>query len=244
MEEAMDLWKQHQASEWSAFDRYEVKILLRDIVGGKPATPEMIAKWVEATCKAAKAEARAKIVDAHVETLPETVEEEGEKQGIVFSRVDGELAIEGRQIKAMLKEAGNICKDIVPTGRMEKRTAAEIKAGKDPKPQIGITALRSKVADQVFVEEEHVGLGRTEADEVNERAIHVMTARGPRNSIKRSEICRDVEITFHVRRRTGSGEGVPEPALLAILDYAQTVGLGADRSQGFGQFTIQSVVKL
>lgn len=240
----MDIWKKHQAAGWTAFDEYLVSIRLHDIVGGKPATPDMIEKWVNATNKEKAAEERAKIVNAHVETLADAADEQAQKQAVVFARVNGELAIEGRQIKAMLKEAGNICKDIVPTGQMERLTAAEKKAGKEARPQVGVKALRSKVADQVFVVDEYVSLGRTEPDLVDDRPISVMTAQGPRTSIKRSEVCKDVELSFTVRRRTGAGQGVPEATLLAILDYAQQVGLGADRSQGHGLFEVQSVEKL
>lgn len=221
----MNLWEKHLASDWTAFDQYAVRIRIADIVGGKPATPEMIAAWVDATNKKKNADERKKIVDAHLETLADLTEEKADKQSVVFARVDGELAIEGRQIKAMLKEAGNIIKTIAPG---------------EP-----IAALKSKVADQVFVAEEYIKLGRTEPDDREERPIHVMTAQGPRTSIKRVEIVRDVEIGFTVRRRRGRDKGsVPEKVLLGILDYAQQVGLGADRSQGRGMFKVLSVEKL
>jgi len=225
-----NLWEKHKASGWTAFDSYRVAARIKNIVGGKPATEDMIEKWVNATCKAKTAEERAKIRDAHVGTLPDMAEEKADAQTVVFARLpNGELAIEGRQIKAMLKESANIIKDIVP-------------GGKDG--EAGQKALKSKVADQVFVVEEHVPLGVTEPTRREQRPIHVMTAQGPRTSIKRSEIVEGAEIQFTVKRRSGPGLGVSEKALLGILDYAQTVGLGADRSQGFGQFEIVSVEKI
>ncbi len=220
-----DLWQAHKKSGWDPFSTYVVTIRLKDVVGGKPASPELIARWIEATCKKKSAEDRAKIVDAHIDTLDIVTGEKTEQQTTVFARVNGgALAIEGRQVKALLKESANIIKTIGPDD---------------------VKNLRSKVADQVFVEEEFIQLGRTEPDEHLERPIHVITPQGPRTSIKRVEIVKDATITFTIKRRRGNDkQSVPEKTLLAILDYAQTVGLGADRSQGFGTFEVVSVEKL
>ena len=72
-----------------------------------------------------------------------------------------------------------------------------------------------------------------------------MTAQGPRDSIKRVEIVNSCKVTFTLKRRKGSGkDSVPEKVLLGILDYAQSIGLGADRSQGYGTFEVLSVEKI
>lgn len=219
----MDPWKKHQKTGWNPFDSYRVTIKLKNIVGGKPATPELIEKWVAATNKEKSSEKRAEIVNAHLETLGDVTDEKMEKQTTVFARVNDELAIEGRQLKALLKEAANIIKSIGPDD---------------------VKNLRSKVADQVFVDEEYVLLGRTEPDKHLERPIHVITAQGPRTSIKRVEIVEGATINFTVKRRRGRDkQSVPETTLMAILDYAQSIGLGADRSQGFGLFEVISVEK-
>lgn len=227
----MDVWKRHVESNWNAFETYKVRILIKDLVGGKPATPEMIQKWVDATNKDKSEEERKRIKDAHVDTLPDVADEKAEKQSCVFSRVDGELAIEGRQLKAMIKESGNIIRTITP--------------GSKEGELVPWAALRSKVADQCFVMERYIKLGKTEPDERLERPIHVMTAQGPRTSIKRVEIVRNVEIEFTLKRRKGRDKSsVPEKVLMAVLDYAQTVGLGADRSQGYGTFRVLGVEKI
>jgi hypothetical protein len=231
----MNLFEEHKKSGWEAFETYKVEILLKDLVGGRPKTKKMIKSWVNATCKKKSAEERQKIIDAHVSMLGEITEEKADDQAIVFARMpDGQLAIEGRQVKAMLKEAGNICKEIVPAGRV-----------KEGAPKEGVTALRSKVADKMFVVEDYIPLNRTEPDETLEKPIHVMTPQGPRDSIKKIEILRDVPVTFTIKRRRGPDRtGVPEKAMLAILDYAQTSGLGADRSQGRGQFEVINVERI
>jgi CRISPR/Cas system CSM-associated protein Csm4 (group 5 of RAMP superfamily) len=188
----MSLWKKHLKTGWDPFDTYLVKICLHNIVGGKPASEDMIEKWVTATNKAKSNEERKRIIDAHLETVADITDEKTEQQTTVFSRVDGELVIEGRQVKAMIKEAANIIKTIGPDD---------------------IKNLRSKVADQVFVAEKY--------------------------------IVENAEIEFTVKKRKGRDkQSVPETTLLAILDYAQAVGLGADRSQGFGLFDVISVEKI
>lgn len=225
-----DLWKKHKQSDWKPLDTYKVQIRINDIVGGKPATSEIIEKWVDSTNKEKSDAERTKIKEAHIETLPELTEGVAEKQSCIFARKDGELCIEARQIKSLLKESANIIKTIAPAGK--GKTAP-------------IAALKSKVADQCFVRGEYISLGRTEPDEISERPIHVITPQGPRTSLKRTEIVKDVTIEFIIERKKGRDKSaVPEPVLLAILDYAQNVGLGAERSQGRGTFEVLSVEKL
>lgn len=230
---AVNLFAKHKKTGWDPFDRYRVEVRVGHLVGGLPMTTKLVESWVNATNKDKKAEDREAIRGAHVDTLPETVDEKKEKQGIGFARVDGQLCVEGRCLKAMLKEAANIIKDSCPSNSAVNESTGT-----------GIAGLKAKVADQVFVSEEYIPLGRTEPDRIVERPIHVMTPQGARDSIKVCEVCDDVVIKFTVRRHKGmKKQAVPEKTLLAIVDYAQNVGLGADRSQGYGTFEVLSVVK-
>lgn len=223
-----DVWKKHQEKNWEPFEYYKIRLHINDVVGGKPLDPKIIEGWVNSTNKKKSEEERQAIIAAHLETLPDAVEEKQTKQSCVFSRVGGQLVLECRQIKAMLKENANITKDLVPTSDGN-----------------GIKNLKSKVADQVFVMGTYVDLYRTEPDETLERPISVITVQGPRTSIKRVEIVRDTEIVFFVKRKRGNGKmDVPESVLMAILDYAQSNGLGADRSQGYGTFEVLEVKKV
>jgi hypothetical protein len=226
--EKENLFLKHKKTGWYPFTEYRVNIRVLDLVGGLPMNEKLVESWVNATNKGKKEEDREAIRDAHIETLPDAVEEKKEKQGIGFARVNGKLAIEGRQVKAMLKEVANIIKDTVPSN-----------APLHAKKGTGISALRNKVAEQYIL------LDREEPDRITERPIHVTTPRGPRDSIKVCEICDNVDVEFTLKLHNGMGkQAVPEKALVAILDYAQINGLGADRSQGFGTFETFSVVKM
>lgn len=213
------------------FDEYKVTLYLRDCAGGTPMSKDLIKKWIDATCKLKSEEERAKIVEATLESLPDISEDKEARSWVGFKRSeDGYLYIEGRCIKSMIKEAANILKDIVPNGGKQ--------TGKNKDSSRGISALKAKVAERVFVVDDRVFFMRngeriSAPDELEERPVHAMTAQGPRSSLKRSDVLRDVEVTFTVRRLANVKE-VPEETLMACLVYCQFLGLGADRSQGKG----------
>jgi hypothetical protein len=220
---------------WSPFDEYRVKVKLSTIAGGTPKHGDLLKGWIDATNKELSAEERAKLVDATKAELPDISEAKEAKSWVGFKSDGDGLYIEGRQVKAMLKESANIIKKIAPTRKDKKSPNG-----------VGITAFKSKVADHVFVVETKIHLTKggepvKEKDEHEERPIHVMTAQGPRNSIKRTDLVHDAEIEFTVRRLNDAA--VPEKALYAVLAYGQHIGLGADRSQGMGTFRVTSVEK-
>jgi len=205
------------------FSEYRVTLHLVNAVGGTPANPQMIEGWINATCKAKSAEDKAKIVEATVQELPEVADDKETRSWTIFKRDDRGLYIEGRCIKSGLKEAANIIKDMV-----------------------GIKALKSKVADQVFVVEDRCYFTRNgePIKEVGqeERAIHVMTASGPRNSLKKFDILHDVEVTFTVKMLCRGT--VTEEALGFAILYLRDLGIGSDRSQGYGKSRAVECVKV
>ncbi len=227
------------ATSWDPFDLYRVKIHLSNIAGGIPMQGDLISGWVDATNKSKTAEDRNRIKEATIDELGDLAEETASRNGVTFKKdPDHGLYVEGRQIKAMLKESANIIKDLV---RGEKKGKKGKESG-DPEMVKGISGFKSKVADRVFVVEKKVYLGREKADRTEERAIHVMTRQGPRTSLKRVDIVDDVEIEFTVRRLRC--KEVPEEALYGILAYSRDIGLGAERSQGRGTFQILAVDKI
>jgi hypothetical protein len=222
-----DYVKQFEGTLW---DYYRVKLKVGHLVGGVPKDPKMVEAWIGATCKEFSQEERAKIVQATVAALPEKIGEELDNSGTTFLvDPDNGLYLEGRQLKALLKECANIMRNSVPSGKKDG--------------ELGVAALKSKMADQVFVEEEKVFLDRQRIDRTIQRAIHIPDGpRGPRNAIKVSDILDNVDVAFTVRRlRKGT---VSEEALFLCLHFGEQNGLGADRSQGFGKFKVVSVDKL
>jgi len=225
----------------SLFDEYKVTLFLKDCAGGTPMNKDLIDGWINATCKEKSAEERARIVEATLEALPDIAEDKETRSWVGFKcDQEGFLYIEGRCVKSMLKEAGNIVKAICPNGGQQ--------TGQNKGKKTGVTALKHKIADRVFIVEDRIYFIKggqrikrpkdgEETDETGsffqeERPVHAMTAQGPRSSLKRSDVLRDVEVTFTIRRL--ATEDVPEETLMSCLVFAQFLGLGADRSQGKG----------
>lgn len=134
--------------------------------------------------------------------------------GLVFYRnLAGAPCYEGRCMKAALKEGANILKTI-----------------------LDIKSFRSKLAERVFVGPKLVPIDAP--IQTDERPLSVMTAMGPRTSIKRFEYADNVRLDFTLRVLT---DGVVKEAhLRTILEYLQENGIGADRAVGSGTFKLLS----
>lgn len=131
----------------------------------------------------------------------------------------GELYIEGRHLKAMLKEATMIG---VGSEQLEGRSWGATKK-----------ALKGFLAEHVFVEEERVYLGRTEPDEIAQSFVSTFRGTG----IKLEEHVEAVTVPFTIV--------CDYPFLEKDVDFfgkvlciAEMNGLGSSRSQGFGRFVV------
>lgn len=163
-------------------------------------------------------------IDALAEqTFDEAFNEATEEKSCTFKATDdGHLYIEGRQVKALLKEAGS---------RMGFG-----KAIKGTRP-----SLKQDLHEAVHVDEDVLLLTRdgdsiTEPDGIDTRPIHVMGPQGPRTAIKAVDYVTQAELRFTVRVLKSSG--VTVDILKQILAFGQDLGLGADRSQGAGKFEV------
>ena len=207
---------------------YRLTIHADDLAGGLPVDPRLIDAWQQAHWSKrpdvvlqpgdpkTPEEAAARTADL----LSGVVADEAGWTTFPRDPVTKELCIEGRQIKAALKEAANICKGMEPFFVRGKQVP-----------------LRSKLAERVFVLERLLPMSpsRTEPDDTIERPIHVMTAQGPRDALKRTDIVRNVVLGCTLRVLN---DGLFTKGLLeGLLEYAGQNGLGADRSQGMGRFT-------
>ena len=216
------------AKTWNPFDEFRVVLKVATIAGGVPKHKDLIGGWIDATNKEKSEEDRQKLKDATLEALPDVTEEKAARSWVGFKSDEQGLYIEGRQLKSMMKESANIVKKIAPT-RVTTKT---------PKG-IGVTNFKSKMADHVFIVEDKVYLDRAKPDEQIERPIHVITPQGPRSSLKRTDVCHDVTLTFTLRRLQDD-TAFSIKALFAALKYSENIGIGADRSQGMGKFEVVS----
>jgi hypothetical protein len=145
--------------------------------------------------------------------------------GFVKNPETGNIALETRNIKAMFKESANIVKDM--------KQMKALTGGKK-------IALRARIAERVFVlgmpgeSKKFVDLQVKEPDEALERPIHVMTARGQRTALKKTDLVDDASL--HMKLMVLNDGVITEDILRLILEHASWNGLGTDRSQGNGMF--------
>lgn len=131
------------------------------------------------------------------------------------------LFIEGRQVKAMLKEAVCIAAN---AGKITT------KGWGNPDNANYLKGIKAWFPEHVFVLEDRIYLGVTEASGVVQRFVH--TARG--TGIQYEEFVEDAKITLTV---VTDHEFTAEQWAMIWLTGEQQ-GLGASRSQGFGRFEV------
>lgn len=202
------------------------------IVGGIPSDKSVIAGWLRA---------RMDLGDAAIADLVEqTVAERGvmtpdeaietimasdlapSVNGFKRHPDTGELCIEGRIVKAALKEWAN---SAYPGVKFPGKANIEgLRKG-----------LMRYLAEAVTVEDILIPLGVTQPAMVEERVKHVMTPQGPRSSINRVEVVSQPTITFSLRVRD---DFIPDEAWARIWVVGESIGIGADRGRSDGQFDL------
>lgn len=201
------------------------------IVGGIPSDKSVIEGWIRS---------RMDLGDA---AISELVEQTVEERGVLtpdeaieavmqselapsvngFKRDDnGQLCIEGRIVKAALKEWMN---SAYPGTKFPGKTKIEgLRKG-----------LMRYAAEAVRVDDMLIGLGVKEPTTIEERIKHVMTPQGPRSSINRVEVVEQPEVTFTISVRD---DFIPEDAWARIWSVGEAIGLGSDRGRSDGQFEL------
>lgn len=129
----------------------------------------------------------------------------------------GELYIEGRQVKAMLKEAAMIC---VGAGRIEPRGWGTTNK-----------SMKAFLVEHMFVPEDRIYLGVTEPTMVNQAFVHTFRGAG----IKLEEVLEGAVLSFTIECDVDFEKASPGFWAQLMLT-AEANGLGASRSQGFGRF--------
>jgi len=195
--------------------RYRGTIVVGTIAGGTPTDPKVAEGWLR-TKLADKddliREAVAEVmVDRGVTADEAATIVDANKHLNGFKRDANGLYIEGRQLKACIKEAASIRWPNERWGPTKKGT-------------------RSFFPEHVFVVEDRLPLGVTQPTGVAQRFVH--TWRG--NGIQYEEYVEDAKVEFTVI--TDYAFKAEEWALLWLT--AEQQGLGASRSQGYGRFEV------
>jgi hypothetical protein len=153
-----------------------------------------------------------------------------------FKRDENGLYYEGRQIRGHIKDC-----------------ALQIA----PIKQARIKNFRSKVANKVYVMDDIIPLwtgplfqsngsnndGRfTEVDGTEERFVQVMTRQGPRSAIKHIDYINDPYMSFRIKILN---DGIITIAdVETIFEYGSVHGIGQERSQGWGRYTVHHITDL
>lgn len=201
------------------FEEREVKIrLIEPMLGTVAKDPEVYKSFIESK----------KPADLSNDDESSTVDErllndakEAEKKGWTGFHVDEKgLFIYDYMIKGFLKNAGNILKG-----------------------QLDVTALKSKISNQVFVSPRKIHLGIKDPNGVLERPLRAQTPQGPRVSLVRSDtVDAGTEITFTMKWIKGNN--ISEKLLKDVLAYGELQGLGQWRNGGYGAFTVVHIKKI
>jgi hypothetical protein len=140
------------------------------------------------------------------------------ERGADFEEVDGQLCIEGRQVKAMLKEAASIA---VAGGHLPSRGWGKTNKG-----------LLNFLAEHIFVLEDKIPLGVVEPSGISQRFVHTWRGSG----IQMEEYVTDAKVSFTV----ATDFDWPDKFWPTVWVIAEKNGLGASRSTGVGTFEVQA----
>jgi len=149
------------------------------------------------------------------EEVAEEVEasEQVERGYATFKRDDKGLYYEARCVRAHIKDCANILQGFE-----------------------GIKALKSKVANRVYVGPAKIYLDKQAPDGNEMRIVHAMTPKGPRSSLKTIDYV-DRPILRFTLKVLDDGV-IDEEILNAIFEYGGEHGMGQERSQDWGKYEL------
>lgn len=221
----------------SPFARYRVEIRFRaKLMGGVPKAPDVIEGWLRSKAgvtdeaeighMTALTLAQRLGVDpgsADIEDMIAASREVAASKSTNGFKADGDgLYVEGRQVKALLKEVTNIVYAGEKWGPTRK-------------------GARNFVAERVFVVEDRIHLGRTQPDGIEQVIGHVSGPQGARSTLTYHEYVFQPTCSFTLMSHR---DCIKPDQWVDLLILAQEEGLGALRSQGHGRFSVQAFDKL
>lgn len=201
--------------------RFAGSLLVGTIAGGTPTDPKVAEGWLKTKLGVDKDDQiRAMVAETMVErgiTADEAVKAVDENKHLNgFKRDEQGLYIEGRQLKAALKEAASCA---VAAGKLNGRGWGKTNKG-----------LLSYLSEHVFVVEDRLHLGVTEATGINQRFVHTFRGSG----IQYEEYVTDAKVDFTVM----ADHDFSEKEWAAIWTSGEQQGIGASRSQGYGRYEV------
>lgn len=213
----------------SAFETYRQRayaheyagtIHVATIVGGTPTDPKVAESWLKTKLADKDDLIREQVAEVMLERGV-TAEEAAELVNIAkhlngFKRDEHGLYIEGRQLKAAIKEAACVA---VAAEKLPARGWGKTNKG-----------IKSFVAEHICVVEDRLPLGVAEPTGVLQRFIATFRGTG----IQYEEYVEDAKIGFSVLSDFDFTE--EQWAMLWLTGEQQ--GIGASRSQGFGRYTV------
>ena len=111
-----------------------------------------------------------------------------------------------------------------------------------------IKNFRSKVVNRLYVVDDLITLMDkdskpiTEADDTQVRYIQVMTRQGPRSAIKYIDYVNSPFFEFNIKLMN---DGIISMKHIeSILQYGSVHGMGAERSQGWGRYSVAGITEL
>ncbi|GII88247.1 hypothetical protein Ssi03_62370 [Sphaerisporangium siamense] len=222
---------------------YRVQLQVLDkLVGGIPSSPSVIKGWLKTRLDLGDRDLqelaeqtlterfpdRQPTADALAQALMESEAAEVSVNG--FKRTPaGELAYEGRCMKAALKEWANSAYPGTDWPS-KKKVASTFRKG-----------LMATLAERVFVPEVFIPLGVTEPTGIEERVKHVRTPTGPRSSIARVEYVEGPLLTFTLRVHD---DFLSTEEWGRIWQRGEDIGIGADRARSDGKFELRAWDKI
>lgn len=195
-----------------------------NIHGGTPRNPDVVRAWLKAKAgwtdehQIESEVAKIFAVDptrTDEEVAIEATKELADKRVNAFRRDENGLYLEGRCLKACIKEGASVAR---ATNKIGKRWG---ETGK---------GVHSFVAEHICVVEDRLYLGCDQADEI---ATSFVTSRYG-TGIQVEEVINDAKITATIR----TDFNFTEKDWAMIWLTAEEQGLGASRSQGHGRFTV------
>lgn len=215
----MSVFEHYHDKAWPY--RYHGAIHLRNIAGGTPTDEKVMEGYLKTKLASPDEIIREAVAETMVErgvSVEEATRLVGDAKSLNgFKRGQHGLYIEGRQLKACIKEAASVAGAAgkIPIGTVWGKTRK---------------GLLSFIAEHVMVVDDRIYLGADEPTGIMQRFVH--TFRG--SSIQYEEYVEDADIEFTVI----TDYEFSEENWAMIWLTAEQQGLGASRSQGFGRFEI------